>query len=289
LVVITVAGGREPGDLLLVALPLALLAGRAIAEFVSHLRDVYGSPSADDEGAGPYQARLEIALLLAVLLVLLVTLSIWLASFSRAYRGEYVWVTLSPVGLILLVSVLYGFWAGWGATARAVGATVLVVLVAFSVSLAWGFSLDFSPDRQAAVVYDSGAYGMRSLPESLEKLSSQEADDPHELIVNVVTEGEGERLTATLGWALREFRELRWTVGRIGAEDAPAVVSPAALDLPLGETYAGQDFPLVATWAPTGLSGKSWWRWLLYREATAAPPTEDVVLWVRTDGLEAGF
>ncbi len=282
LLVTTVAGGRYPGDLLLVVLPLTLLAGQAIAAFLKWLA---GGFTLDREGDVVWrQRRLEIGLLLGVILVLLVTLAIWLAAYGRAYTGEYLWVALAPVGLLLVIFVLSGFWGGWAVTGRAVGAAALLVLVLFSVSLAWGLSLDFGPARSGAVVKDVGAYGLRSLPSTLEILSSQRADDPHELEVDVVTEGEQDRLTALLGWTLRDFVQLRWVEDGVPVDSASAVVATESLELPLGESYAGQDFPLIAKWTPQGLSGKLLWRWLLYREATAAPPMESVVLWVKTRG-----
>ena len=282
LLVTTVAGGRYPGDLLLVVLPLTLLAGQAIAAFLNWLAGGFTLDREDD--VVRRQRRLEIGLLLGVILVLLVTLAIWLAAYGRAYTGEYLWVALAPVGLLLVIVVLSSFWGGWAVTGRAVGAAALLVLVMFSVSLAWGLSLDFGPARRGAVVKDVGAYGLRSLPSTLEILSSQRADDPHELEVDVVTEGEQDRLTALLGWALRDFVQLRWVEDGVPVDSAPAVVATESLELPLGESYAGQDFPLIAKWTPRGLSGKPLWRWLLYREATAAPPMESVVLWVKTRG-----
>ena len=287
----TLAGGRQPGDLLLVVLPLALLAGQALrplaetAYFKAQSAKTLPANwlSEDDVEFDVGGWKFEMGLLLAVMLVLLVTLAIWLAAYSRTYTGEYLWVALAPVGLLLVITVLYGFWGGWAVTARAAGAAALLVLVLFSVSLAWGLNLDFAPARRGAVLQEVGAYGLRSLPATLEILSSQQADDPHELEIDVVTEGEQHDLTPLLGWALRDFVQLRWVEDRVPADAAPAVVAPEALELPLGESYAGQDFPLIARWTPQGLSGKPLWRWLLYREATAAPPMESVVLWVRTD------
>ncbi|MDH7487636.1 MAG: glycosyltransferase family 39 protein [Anaerolineae bacterium] len=285
----TLAGGRQPGDLLLVVVPLALLAGQALPPLAetSKLKAQSSKPQrAGQRTEGDFEFevwgwKFEVGLLLLVMLVLLVTLAIWLATYSRTYMGQVLWVALAPAGLLLVIIVLYGFWSGWAVTARAAGVAALLVLVLFSLSLAWGLSLDFNPARRGAVLRDMGAYGMRSLPATLEILSSQRANDPHELAVDVVTAGEDDRLTPLLGWALRDFVRLRWVEKGVTADAAAVVVAPERLELPLGEGYAGQDFPLIARWTPQGLSGKPLWRWLLYREATAAPPMESVVLWVR--------
>lgn len=285
----TLAGGRQPGDLLLVVVPLALLAGQA-------LRPLAGIPKLKAQSSktprwsakgdvefGVWSLELEVGSLLAVMLVLLVTLAIWLAAYSRIYMGRVLWVALAPAGLLLGIIILYGLWGRWAVTARAAGVAALLVLILCSLSLAWGLNLDFNPARRGAVLRDMGAYGMRSLPATLEILSAQRANDPHELAVDVLTRGAGDRLTPLLGWALRDFVRLRWVEKSVTADAAAVVVAPEALELPLGESYAGQDFPLIAWWTPQGLSGKPLWRWLLYREATAAPPMESVVLWVRRE------
>jgi len=279
LLALTLAEGRQPGDLLLVIVPLALLAGQAIATFLNEwARNVI--PARRRGAAASYRPWLELGLLLGTILALLVTLAIWLAAYSRMFREEYLWAALAPAGLLVAIVVLYGFWGGWTITRRAVGMAALVVLVLLSLSLAWGLNLDFNPARRGAVLREMGAYGMRSLPSTLEVLSSQRAGDPHELRVDVVVD-ERNRLMPVLGWALRDFVRLRWVQEGMPPEPALAVIAPEPLELPLGEKYAGQVFPLIARWGPQGLKGKALWRWLLYREATAAPPMESVVLWVR--------
>ena len=158
----------------------------------------------------------------------------------------------------------------------------LLVLVLYSASLAWGLNLDFSADRRGAILTQSGAHGMRSLPATLEVLSSLQADDPHEIPIDMVTVTEGDRLAPVLGWALRDFGQVRWVSDGILGAAAAAVVATESQEVPVGETYAGQDFPVIVVWNPLSLRGKALWRWLLYREAPAAPLAENVVLWVST-------
>jgi uncharacterized protein (TIGR03663 family) len=283
LVATTVAGGRHPGDLLLVVVPLALLAGQAVARLLAFVTEGH-LPGARHGVNNPSWYGLEALWLLGVVLVLLVTSAIWLATITRAQPAESVWIALSPLGLLVLIVVLYGFWGGWDVSARALGAAALLVLALFSLSLAWGLSLDEQAARQGAVQRGQGTYGMRRLPATLEILSAERVGDPHEMAVDIVTLGQQDQLTPMLGWALRDFAALRWTEERLPKEARAVVVAPEALELPLGDTYAGQDFPLVATWSPEDLRGRPLWRWLLYREGTAAPPSENVILWVRTGG-----
>ena len=278
----TMAGGRQPGDLLLVVVPLALLAARPIAGLVTDLHRRYMSGPLLEETDGWHRPRLEFGLLLLVLLVLVVTSAIWLATYSRSYTSDYMWVALSPIGLAVLAVVLYGFWGGWPGALQGAGTVALFVLVLYSASLAWGLNLDFSADRRGAILTESGTHGMRSLPATLEVLSSLQADDPHEIPIDMVTVNEGDRLAPVLGWALRDFGQVRWVSDGILGAAATVVVATESQEVPVGDTYAGQDFPMIVEWNPLSLRGKALWRWLLYREAPAAPPAENVVLWVST-------
>jgi len=187
-----------------------------------------------------------------------------------------------PIGLAALAVVLYGVWGEWSDALRGAGTVLLFVLVLYSAGLAWGLNLDFSADRRGAILTEGGAYGMRTLPGTLEVLSSLQADDPHEIPVDMVTESEGDRLAPVLGWALRDFGQVRWVSDGILGTAAGVVIATESLDVAVGETYAGQDFPIVVQWTPLSLRGKALYRWLLYREAPAAPPAENVVLWVST-------
>jgi hypothetical protein len=280
LVVSTVAGGRQPGDLLLVVVPLAILAGIALDGLMRYL--AVGWQSRDANGQSGWQgSRLEAALLAGVMLVLLVTSAIWMASYSKGYAVQYLWVTLAPVGLLVLVALLYGFWGGWDTALGVTAAVATTVLLAYAVSLSWGMNQDFSPDRRAAVEATQAAYGMRSLPSTLETLSANQVGDPHALPVDVVTRPGSDELQPLLGWALREFSHLRWSDRHLPSDPHLAVVASESLDLPIGESYAGQDFPLVTEWSPRELADKSLWRWILFREAPAAPPASNAVLWVR--------
>ena len=59
-----------------------------------------------------------------------------------------------------------------------------------------------------------------------------------------------------------------------------AAVTLAAQDLPIGETFRGQGFPLRAHWLPWGLSGQKLVRWLLFTEGSEPAIDQEVVLWV---------
>jgi 4-amino-4-deoxy-L-arabinose transferase-like glycosyltransferase len=277
-----VAGGRQPGDLLVPLVPLALLGGQVLGRLAIDLRDSYLEDRQSEDMEGRLRPGLEFGLLVIVLMVLLATLAIWLASYSRSYSSEYMWVSLSPIGLAVLAVVLYGLWGGWATALRGAATALLLVLILYGVSLAWGLNLDFSVDRRGAILAESGSHGMRMLPATLEILSSQQADDPHEIPLDMVTESENDRLAPVLGWALRDFVHIRWVRDGILGSAAETVVAPESLEVPVGETYAGQDFAMIDRWSPQGLRGKALLRWLLYREAPAAPLADNAVLWVST-------
>jgi hypothetical protein len=62
--------------------------------------------------------------------------------------------------------------------------------------------------------------------------------------------------------------------------DTVAAVTLARQELPIGEAYRGQGFPLRAHWLPWGLWGQRLVRWLLFTDANLPTVDQEVVLWV---------
>jgi hypothetical protein len=68
--------------------------------------------------------------------------------------------------------------------------------------------------------------------------------------------------------------------GLSGQPDTVAAVTLAAQDLPIGETFRGQGFPLHTYWSPWALRGQALVRWLLFNQASLPVVDQEVVLWV---------
>jgi uncharacterized membrane protein len=106
--------GRQPADGMVMAVPLALLAAQAFDWLLMAVK------------AGPRWAEEWIVLLSS--LVLIVTFTLYLASWTQAGQNQYLVAALVLLGLVLVLYVLSGFWIGVRATAGIAAVLCLVVL-----------------------------------------------------------------------------------------------------------------------------------------------------------------
>jgi hypothetical protein len=109
----------------------------------------------------------------------------------------------------------------------------------------------------------------------LEALSLQESGDAHTLPFTVDA-----ATGPVVAWYLREFGKQSIVEDLSTQPPTVAAVTLAAQDLPIGETFRGQGFPLRAHWSPWGLWGQKLVRWLLFTEGSQPVIDQEVVLWV---------
>jgi hypothetical protein len=139
----------------------------------------------------------------------------------------------------------------------------------------WNLSFSPAADPRDLMVQEATAPGVRMLVRELEELSMARLGDAHTLAFAL-----DEATGPVVAWYLRPFSQLT-VVGTITAPpDEQVAVTLAQQDLPIGETYRGQGFPLRARWAPWGLRGQSLMRWLLFNEGSQPLVDQEVVLWV---------
>ncbi len=127
-VVLVLLPGRSPFVLPMVGLPLAVAAGTAIAYLIAlPLGDVNG---------------LEVAVLLGVATVLVIAGSVWLAMVveSFTYDVRLVLTAAMLIGLLVLIWVVFGFWAGWQAAGKLAGLFFAALLLLVSVRSGWMLS-----------------------------------------------------------------------------------------------------------------------------------------------------
>ena len=109
----------------------------------------------------------------------------------------------------------------------------------------------------------------------LEALSLQKTGDAHTLPFTVDA-----ATGPVVAWYLRDFGQQRVVNGLAAPPDTVAAVTLGAQDLPIGETFRGQGFPLRTHWLPWGLWGRDLMRWLLFNEGSLPVVDQEVVLWV---------
>jgi len=265
-----VAGGRGPGDVLLIVVPLALLAGTFVGRLLDEL-----AAKASWVGEGLFVA-------LACLMV--VYLSLELGGY--AFRGgrNYLWLAL--VAALILVGLFVLSWIsfGPGPTLRAGGLVLLLVLTFLTVSISCYLSYQRSSDPREIIVASPTSRGIFDLVETVEMVSSRKSGDPRTIAVTV-HQGAG----PALAWYLRDFEDVEF-VDQLGPSvDTPVVIAPAEEQEPtLGANYSGQDFALTSSWKLQGLSESDLMRWLLYRRASTPVQTGNVIVWVKQELPQAG-
>ncbi|HSR35179.1 MAG TPA: flippase activity-associated protein Agl23 [Anaerolineae bacterium] len=278
LLIILIAGHRSAGDILLVVVPLALLAGQGmqrawcwisqrglwfeagvfalvamgVTTFFYLQMAAFGasSPTATDSLAG---INLYASLTYLIFGVLAVLLLVGLGAVSWVLRGPQL--------------VLAGGW---------LAAVIILGLLGFSAM--WGASFDHASDARELMIMETTVPDVRLFGEQLEALSLDRAGDAHSLPITVDA-----ATGPVVAWYLRDFQQQSVVEGLSSAPETVAAVTLAAQDLPIGETFRGQGFPLRTHWLPWGLWGQDLIRWLLFNEGSLPVVDQEVVLWVLSE------
>jgi len=267
--------GRAVLDVLGVLLPLALLAGVALAALVQNLQEQEGWLS-----EGLY------ALVVAVLWVHLVLM---LAHYANFGSPADLALALLTVALQILLALMFALALRVEVALRAVTLGTIAMLLISTLAAAWGSAYVRPADPRELLAHEPAAVEVRDLVQTLRGLSWRRTNVPTAL--SFTYEAAPDSL---LAWYLRDFSAAR-RVENLDLEEemAPVVVTERrelAVDLPEGVDYAGQDFALGRRW-DVREAGCTWgWppqcvaavRWLFYRN-TVTPPVVDqwAVVWVR--------
>ncbi len=275
---IAVAGHRPAGHGLLVVVPLALLAGQGVERAVRWLtgRDLWSLGS----------------LVAAVGLGLLIFVYLQVTAYSKAspastvmvgdialYTTTTYWV-LAAVGLGLMVALGALAWA-WRGRDLVLAAGWLIAVVSlgmFGLQAMWGVNVDHAADARELMLLQSTAPEIKAFVAQVEKLSWDQAGDVHTLPITVSAD-----TGPVVAWYLRDWKNLSFVQSLAEPPDTVAAVTLAAQDLPIGETFRGQGYPLRTHWLPWGMWGQDLIRWLLFTEGTLPIVDQKVVLWVASE------
>jgi uncharacterized protein (TIGR03663 family) len=275
LLIILIAGHRPAGNILLVVVPLALLAGQGVERAWRWVtaRSLWA----------------EAALFAAAGLGLLVFIYLQVTAYSQASPTATVMVgdialyttstylLLAGVGLFLLVGLgaVAWIWRGGQTVVAGCWLAALIALSLFGFQAAWGLSVSHATDARELMIVQATDPDVRGLVAAVEKLSLDEAGDAHTLPITVDT-----ATGPALAWYLREFKNQTKVEGLTAPPDTLAAVTLAMDDPPIGETFRGQGFALHAHSLPWGRWGKNLIRWLLFTEGDEPVVDQQAVLWV---------
>lgn len=278
LLLILVAGHRPAGGILWVVVPLALLAGQGIQRAWRWIGDralwfQAGVVSLIALGVGAF-----LYLQVAAFGLSSPASTVSVAGVTLYASSTYLLVAL--VALLLLAGLAAVAWIWRGPELLLAGGWIALVvgLALFGVKAMWGVNFAHASDPRELMIGQSTLPEVHLFEERLQALSMTESGDAHTLSFTVDA-----ATGPVVAWYLRDFQNQVVVEGLSTPPETVAAVTLAAQDLPIGETFVGQGFPLRAHWQPWGLWGQPLIRWLLFTEASQPVVDQEVVLWVASD------
>ena len=263
LVLTSLMAGRGMGDALLVALPLALLAGRFLGQYLPGW--VCGA-TWGEEGFS-----------VALACGLTIYAGLQLTFFSLDDRVTYLQVLGVAVLLIVGLFISIAHWLGRSVAFRGMGLFLLVVLGLVTLFISAGLNFVHLGDPYELALTAPISLQVRTLLSDVAQLSTQQAIDDRAVDITLHRD-----VAFPLAWYLRDYPNLK-VVDILGPTvTSTAVIAPATEESPpLGGSYGGQDYPLRSSWSLETLRGADWGKWLLRRQASTLPQEERVILWVQ--------
>jgi hypothetical protein len=237
IIIIAITTRRESGQLVLLLLPLALLAGNWLERIAGQVEP------ASLRRAAPYLAPV---LALAGYIALVFTQ--WARAGEVGSTGERIGVIFALAGAIALIWIVWNTLGRQAAAGSLALALVLLTIPAIhgSTSVMYGRGSEFLADERI----DPRVFQLQ------ERLATIEAETPGPIAVH-------ESFLPALGWYLRDVNGVVFAPSPAG--DAVAIVAPPGESALSG--YRRQEaWPIAEGWLPHSVDPLDWWRWLVYRE-----------------------
>ena len=253
-VIIAITTRREAGQLVLLLLPLALLAGSWLETIAAET-----SP-ASLRRAAPYLVPV---LVLAAYIAFV--LSQWAQAGEVGSAGESIRVIFALAGAIALIWITWNM-LGRQATASSLAlALVLLAIVAIhgSTSVMYGRGSEFLADERV----DPSVFQLQ------ERLAAFEAETPGPIAVH-------DSFLPSLGWYLRDVNGVVFAPSP--AADAIAIVTLPGESAPSGYRWQ-RTWPIAEGWLPHSVDLLDWWRWLVYRQPWGDLSSREADLLVRIE------
>jgi uncharacterized protein (TIGR03663 family) len=253
-IIIAITTRREAGQLVVLLLPLALLAGSWLERIAT-----------DAEPASLSRAAPYLAPVLALAGYIALVFTQWARAGEVGSTGERIGVIFALAAAIALIWIV---WNTLGRQAAASSLALALVLLAIpaihgSTSAMYGRgSESLADDRIEPRVF-----------QLQERLATIEAETPGPIAVH-------ESFLPALGWYLRDVNGVVFVPSPAG--DAVAIVTPPGESAPSG--YRRQEaWPISEGWLPHSVDPLDWWRWLVYRESWGDLSSREANLLVRVE------
>jgi uncharacterized protein (TIGR03663 family) len=235
--IIAITTRREAGQLVLLLLPLALLAGSWLERIATE---------ADVASLG--RTALYLAPVLALAGYITLILCQWAHAGAVGPPSERVGVIFALTGAIALIWITWNMLGHQAAAGSLALALVLLAILAIhgSTSVMYGRGSEFL----AAERVDPRVFQLQ------QRLAAIEAETPGPIAVH-------ESFLPALGWYLRDVKGVVFAPQP--AEDAVAIVAQPGESVPSGYLQQGA-WTIAEGWLPHSIDPLNWWRWLVYRQ-----------------------
>ncbi|MCK6630216.1 MAG: glycosyltransferase family 39 protein [Anaerolineae bacterium] len=263
--------GRSNGSVILPLVPLAFLAALALAELWQGL---------EQEGSWGNEGLL-LAAGLVIAVFSYIGLTGWLVRTCTPEDTicQYAWLQpIAALGLFLIIAIFFGFMTQPGVAGR--GAALVGVALGLFVAISIGWRLNFGPLMDLAYQPLAGIPASTGLLDLTETLTRQSAERTGGQITAIDTTLAGVSEPALL-WRLRDLENLTLVNSAAEAQPTMAIITPAGVELGIGQPYLGQEFTVNAVWSPVGLTPQQLLNWLIYRHIpNLRPDGSRVILWL---------
>lgn len=263
LVPATLLNSDWAGGVALVALPLTILSGAALARIGSAIQR---------------EAHWEIEGAYAALTAVLGGFA-WLNILAYLQTAESLHLVLAVVALLILGAGLFMVWSlGENRSIwRALGlvAALLLPLIAFRTSWMLSYMHGNDPREPLVAAQVPSDPDLRTLASFLTNLSNERLRQRDTLPIALQRS-----LGAAPQWYLRNFTQLRLIEGSAAVldETTAAILSP---DQPAPPGTIGSRYVIRPTWQWPNLSGQPLMRWIVLREVNAGLGAQEAILYVR--------
>jgi uncharacterized protein (TIGR03663 family) len=272
LLLATLAGGRDAGDVAAICLSLAVLAGRAIDNLVERWR----------QGGRLTREGLYVLAGLGILAFVGLMSGFYAFSLMRgmARAGQFLWFLLLAIVAVLVLLSMALAWYGAENTWRIGGTAIAIVLLVVSFSATTGLNFSRADDPRELHIRIASDEGTRDALRVLDEVSYRKRG--HKLSTPVTVE-------AGLGpvwlWYLRDWEDVRVVETLSSGVDTPLVLASATeVEPALGEQYIGQDFVARTFWQPSELGSNDRPSWWIYRKSVVPPaPIQKVIVWMHVE------
>ncbi|MGQ9572851.1 MAG: glycosyltransferase family 39 protein [Dehalococcoidia bacterium] len=252
--IIAITTRREAGQLVLLLLPLALLAG-------SWLERIAAETTLASLGrTAPYLAPV-----LALAGYMALVLCQWAHAGAVGSAGEKTGLIFAAGAAIALI------WVAWGV----LGHQAIAGMLALALILLATFAIHGS----TAVMYGRGseflaAERVNARVFQLEgRLAALRAETPGPIAVH-------QSFLPALGWYLRDVKGVVFAPSP--PADVVAIVTPPGTSVPSGYRWQ-ETWPIAEGWLPRSIDALDWWRWLVYRQPWGDLSSPEADLLVRIE------